>query len=107
VERHLHLDGVDHNGGPCEAAGESKAVTRPPGFPSTSPARARRSSRRPRGLTALWAFAPRQGSAGYPVQAGGDVRLQGLADHRALLDVSQIAAFDDAVEPVRGADLLG
>ncbi len=32
MEGHLHLDGVARNGGLREAAGESKAVTRPPGL---------------------------------------------------------------------------
>jgi hypothetical protein len=101
VEGHLHLDGVDHNDGLREAAGESKAVTRPPGRPSTSPARASHSP----GADSCHNW--RVGSAHHATEADGHVRLQGLADHRALLDIGQVAALDDAVEPVCAADLLG
>ena len=39
-------------------------------------------------------------SAGHPAQQRRQVRLPGLAHHRALVHVGQVAAFDDAVEPV-------
>ena len=49
----------------------------------------------------------REQLADHAVQDGRDVRLHRLPDHRALVDVGEVALVDQAVEPLRSGDLLG